>query len=72
MRNIAEHIKDQKSVFILGKGTGYPIALEGALKIKVATLPAFLGPCACVGNILYPRGRIRRRLVEARPVCHAG
>ncbi|KAF7457396.1 glucosamine-fructose-6-phosphate aminotransferase [Cryptosporidium felis] len=31
---IAELIKDQKSIFVLGKGFGYPVALEGALKIK--------------------------------------
>ncbi|KAH7649081.1 hypothetical protein FG379_003646 [Cryptosporidium bovis] len=31
---IAKSIKDQKSIFVLGKGYGYPVALEGALKIK--------------------------------------
>ncbi|EAK88288.1 glucosamine-fructose-6-phosphate aminotransferase [Cryptosporidium parvum Iowa II] len=31
---IAEMIKDNNSIFVLGKGYGYPVALEGALKIK--------------------------------------
>eukprot|EP00916_Digyalum_oweni_P025286 GHVL01041665.1.p1 GENE.GHVL01041665.1~~GHVL01041665.1.p1 ORF type:complete len:637 (-),score=76.19 GHVL01041665.1:2408-4318(-) len=31
---IANKIKDSHSVFVLGKGFGYPAALEGALKIK--------------------------------------
>ncbi|OII74815.1 glucosamine-fructose-6-phosphate aminotransferase [Cryptosporidium ubiquitum] len=31
---IAELIKDNNSIFVLGKGYGYPVALEGALKIK--------------------------------------
>lgn len=33
-RSIAETIKTARSVFILGKGLCYPVALEGALKIK--------------------------------------
>ena len=32
--SIAKNIKNQKSIFILGRGFGYPIALEAALKIK--------------------------------------
>nr|PIM03260.1 glucosamine-fructose-6-phosphate aminotransferase [Toxoplasma gondii COUG] len=33
-QNIAERLKDAKTLFVLGKGFGYPVALEGALKIK--------------------------------------
>ena len=33
-RKIASELKDKHSMFILGKGYGEPIALEGALKIK--------------------------------------
>jgi len=32
--NIAKHIKDAKSVFFIGRGVNYPLALEGALKLK--------------------------------------
>ena len=32
--SIAEWIKDFSSVFFIGRGIGYPIALEGALKMK--------------------------------------
>lgn len=35
MREIANDLKDRPNMFILGKGYGYPIALEGALKVKV-------------------------------------
>ena len=33
-KKVAEHIKDQTSIFVLGKGLALPIAWEGALKIK--------------------------------------
>lgn len=33
-REIAYQIKDAKTLFVLGKGLSYPVALEGALKIK--------------------------------------
>ncbi|KEP63770.1 UNVERIFIED_CONTAM: glucosamine-fructose-6-phosphate aminotransferase [Hammondia hammondi] len=33
-QSIAERLKDAKTLFVLGKGFGYPVALEGALKIK--------------------------------------
>lgn len=33
-RKIAEKIKDREHCFVLGKGYGEPVALEGALKIK--------------------------------------
>ena len=33
-RRIAHKIKNARSLFVLGKGFGYPVALEGALKIK--------------------------------------
>eukprot|EP00922_Rhytidocystis_sp_ex-Travisia-forbesii_P035050 GHVS01052042.1.p1 GENE.GHVS01052042.1~~GHVS01052042.1.p1 ORF type:complete len:692 (+),score=43.20 GHVS01052042.1:89-2164(+) len=33
-KEIAMKIKDAKTVFVLGKGFGYPVAQEGALKIK--------------------------------------
>ena len=32
--NIAKQIKSAKSVFFIGRGVNYPIALEGALKLK--------------------------------------
>jgi glucosamine--fructose-6-phosphate aminotransferase (isomerizing) len=31
---IAERIKDKKDVFFIGRGLSYPIAMEGALKLK--------------------------------------
>lgn len=31
---VAEHIKDAHSMFFIGRGLSYPIALEGALKMK--------------------------------------
>ena len=31
---IAKHLKDAKSVFFIGRGINYPLALEGALKLK--------------------------------------
>jgi glucosamine--fructose-6-phosphate aminotransferase (isomerizing) len=34
MREIAEEYKDAKDFLFLGRGTNYPIALEGALKLK--------------------------------------
>ncbi|RLF43353.1 MAG: glutamine--fructose-6-phosphate transaminase (isomerizing) [Thermoplasmata archaeon] len=34
IRSIAEWIKDFSSIFFIGRGIGYPIALEGALKMK--------------------------------------
>ena len=34
---IAELLKDLRDVYILGKSLHYPIALEGALKIKELT-----------------------------------
>jgi glucosamine--fructose-6-phosphate aminotransferase (isomerizing) len=34
IRDIAHDIKDARSVLYLGRGPGYPIALEGALKLK--------------------------------------
>jgi glutamine---fructose-6-phosphate transaminase (isomerizing) len=33
----AERIKDAKSIFVIGRGLSYPIALEGALKMKEIT-----------------------------------
>ncbi|CDJ53494.1 glucosamine--fructose-6-phosphate aminotransferase (isomerizing), putative [Eimeria brunetti] len=33
-KRIAEKLKDAQTLFVLGKGFGYPVALEGALKIK--------------------------------------
>ncbi len=34
IRKIAEFLKDCESVFFIGRGINYPIALEGALKLK--------------------------------------
>jgi len=34
IRSISEWVKDFSSVFFIGRGIGYPIALEGALKMK--------------------------------------
>jgi len=36
-REVAERIKDKHDIFVLGRGFAYPIALEGALKIKEIT-----------------------------------
>lgn len=33
-KELALKLKDTRTIFILGKGFGYPVALEGALKIK--------------------------------------
>ena len=33
-KRVAERLKDKEHLFILGKGYGEPIALEGALKLK--------------------------------------
>ncbi|PFH38657.1 glucosamine-fructose-6-phosphate aminotransferase [Besnoitia besnoiti] len=33
-RELAAGLKDAKTLFVLGRGFGYPVALEGALKIK--------------------------------------
>lgn len=37
LRDVAHHIADRENMFLLGRGTGYPMALEGALKIKEVT-----------------------------------
>ena len=34
IKTMAEHLKDASSVFYIGRGIDYPIALEGALKLK--------------------------------------
>ncbi len=34
IEGLAERLKDSRSVFLIGRGTAFPIALEGALKIK--------------------------------------
>lgn len=34
-KKLAERLKDKEHIFLLGKGYGEPIALEGALKLKV-------------------------------------
>ncbi|MCC7036760.1 MAG: glutamine--fructose-6-phosphate transaminase (isomerizing) [Alphaproteobacteria bacterium] len=34
IREMAKHIAEARDVFYLGRGTSYPIALEGALKLK--------------------------------------
>jgi glucosamine--fructose-6-phosphate aminotransferase (isomerizing) len=34
MREIAEKIKDKPDIFFIGRGLSYPIAMEGALKLK--------------------------------------
>jgi glutamine---fructose-6-phosphate transaminase (isomerizing) len=33
-RKLADILKDSQNIFVLGKNIGYPVALEGALKIK--------------------------------------
>jgi len=35
--SVAETLKDTKSIFYIGRGTMYPLALEGALKLKEIT-----------------------------------
>ncbi|MBU0586497.1 glutamine--fructose-6-phosphate transaminase (isomerizing) [Candidatus Micrarchaeota archaeon] len=34
IKELAQKIKDSKSIFFLGRGLSYPIAMEGALKLK--------------------------------------
>lgn len=34
IKNFIEHLKDTNTILYLGRGTSYPIALEGALKLK--------------------------------------
>jgi len=34
IKRIAEEIKDKETVFFIGRGINYPLALEGALKLK--------------------------------------
>ena len=36
-REIAEYLKSKKDIYLLGKGVNFPIALEGALKLKEIT-----------------------------------
>lgn len=47
---IAEKIKDSRSFFYIGRGVNYPIALEGALKIKELSYVSAEG---------YPAGEIK-------------
>ena len=47
---IAEKIKDSRSLFYIGRGTNYPISLEGALKIKELSYVSAEG---------YPAGEIK-------------
>jgi glucosamine--fructose-6-phosphate aminotransferase (isomerizing) len=37
LRDVAHRIADRENLFLLGRGLGYPMALEGALKIKEVT-----------------------------------
>ena len=37
IKNIAKHLVNKKSIFYIGRGLMYPIALEGALKLKEIT-----------------------------------
>ena len=48
--HIAEKIKDSRSFFYIGRGINYPIALEGALKIKELSYVSAEG---------YPAGEIK-------------
>ncbi len=34
VKNLAKKLKNHKDIFVIGRGTAYPLALEGALKIK--------------------------------------
>jgi glucosamine--fructose-6-phosphate aminotransferase (isomerizing) len=36
-KEIAQRLKEKEDIFVIGKGFGYPIAMEGALKIKEIT-----------------------------------
>jgi glucosamine--fructose-6-phosphate aminotransferase (isomerizing) len=38
MRELGKELKDAKSVLFLGRNVGFPIAMEGALKLKGARL----------------------------------
>lgn len=48
--HMAEKIKDSRSLFYIGRGTNYPISLEGALKIKELSYVSAEG---------YPSGEIK-------------
>jgi glucosamine--fructose-6-phosphate aminotransferase (isomerizing) len=37
IKNVARTLRDSKSIFYIGRGTMYPLALEGALKLKEIT-----------------------------------
>lgn len=37
VKNLAEKLKDVQHIYLIGRGIGYPIALEGALKLKEIT-----------------------------------
>ncbi len=50
LSHIAEKIKDSRSFFYIGRGINYPIALEGALKIKELSYVSAEG---------YPAGEIK-------------
>ncbi len=53
IREIAVEIAEARDVLYLGRGSAFPLALEGALKLK--------------GNLIHPRRRLCRRRDEARP-----
>src|ERR1700674_577484 len=52
IREIAVEIAEARYVLYLGRGSAFPLALEGALKLK--------------GNLIHPRRRLCRRRDEAR------
>ena len=53
LKAIALKVAEARDVLFLGRGTSYPIAMEGALKLKEISV--------------HPRRRLRRRRDEARP-----
>jgi glucosamine--fructose-6-phosphate aminotransferase (isomerizing) len=50
IKNLVKKIKDSKSLFYIGRGTSYPIALEGSLKMKELSYISAEG---------YPSGEIK-------------
>ena len=81
-KKIATRLKDKEHCFVLGKGYGEPVALEGALKIKVrsrrwcqkAILLLLFSVCFLFaienkGNVLSACGRLQRWSSETWPLC---
>ena len=53
-KKVAKLLEHKESMFILGKGYGEPIALEGALKIKVTSLSHPFIPFIIISSYYTP------------------